>query len=160
MAQFTTLEESNGGPTVAKRDVSLTRLERAIVRFERSTDLETFASDYNRSTLAELMLKHPDIFSGDEREEQRGRNLLYALLTHLKIPRKNATAAPVAQDAQPSPPRVTPQTLRETFPEGVSVQPDDALAVLAQALLPYLRDALLDDLTIALGVVKQARGAS
>ena len=104
-------------------------------------------------------LKHPIIFSGDENTEQRARNLLYALLTHFVIPRKNP-AVSNAQHARQHPQRVTPQALDEAFPEGVSVQPDAALEVLAQALLPYLRDVLLDDLTTALGVVKQARGSS
>ena len=114
--------------------------------------VQEYSADYQALTYAALYEKYQEYF-GDLNEHQ-ARGIILRLRDHWELPTKR----PAVSDAMTGKKRVTPQTLDQVFKPGASVPPDQAMQALANALLPYLRDALLDDLATSIQVVRTARG--
>lgn len=137
-----------------KVNVSGDRLDRVLHYFEADADPErtkaNFFAAYQQMSFGTLVATYPSIFR-DDHTESRQRGLLYALLDHFGIERKRPRVL-----KKKGPARVTPKTVDDAFEQVSTPSADDGMKVLAAALLPYIREAIMDDLMTALTLVKQA----
>ena len=114
-----------------------------------------FATDYATMTYRGLFEKYKEHFDEDTSELQ-AKSIIANICDYFEIPRKRPGTSRTLKGRR----QVTPSTLDQAFKPGESVPPDQALQALATALLPYLRDALLDDQETAIRLVRTARGTN
>lgn len=117
-----------------------------------------YLDDYQSMQVGDLVRKyedHPLLAPSGGDSERRAR--VYGVLDLTGTPRKNPGAAAGALSRKGSK-RVTPQALDAAFSQE-TLSPNAGMEALAKSLLPFMRDALLEDLITALQLVKQARGS-
>lgn len=136
------------------RSISAERLEAVVGKFTTQTAVEKFAKDYAELSQPELVAKYPKVFLTPE-SPSRTRAEVYGILDYFEIPRKRPKVANGMKKARSS--AITPQALERAFKPGAVVSPDAGMQALANALLPLIRNQILDDLVTALTIVKQAR---
>ena len=148
--------------TSAFRAMSIAKGHVLVARWDglMRSEQQTFLHDYREMGMDDLEEKyrqHPLFVDSASHSQFRAR--IYAVLDHAKEPRNNQQAPHKPKPAAKKK-RVTPQSTVAAFNPQETVIPAFALQSLAGALMPYMRDMLIDDLVTALGLVKQARGGS